>query len=104
MRKITSAVLLTLVMMFSAFAQDITITQKDKKFSKKEISVKQGQKITFINDDNVAHNVYTVIDGEKKDLGLQRVGDSGELVFKKKNTYRVRCAIHPRMKMRVKVE
>ncbi|MBT6032196.1 MAG: hypothetical protein HOH19_06450 [Kordiimonadaceae bacterium] len=89
---------------FSAYGQDITITQKDKKFSQKEIIVKKGQKITFINDDNLAHNVYTIVDGKKVDLGLQKAGESGELTFEDENTYRVRCAIHPRMKMIVKVE
>ena len=88
----------------SALAQDVEIKQKGKKFSEKEVSIKAGQTITFVNDDNVAHNVYTIINGEKVDLGLQRVGEKGDITYDEKNTYRVRCAIHPRMKLVVKVE
>lgn len=83
---------------------DITITQKNKTFSEKKITISKDQPITFVNDDNVAHNIYTIVDGNKKDLGLQRPGDSGQLSFDADGRYRVRCAIHPKMKMTVVVE
>lgn len=89
----------------SAVAEDeVKITQKGKKFSEKQITLKPGQKVTFVNDDSVAHNVYTIVNGKKKDLGLQKPSEEGSIAFDAAGTYRVRCAIHPRMKLVVKVE
>lgn len=88
----------------TAFAQDIRVTQSGKKFSEAEVNIAPGQKVVFVNDDSVAHNVYTIVKGKKLDLGLQKPSEEGEISFDQAGTYRVRCAIHPRMKMVVKVE
>lgn len=97
----------TLILIFSTLstiAADKVITQANKAFSESKVTIKAGDKILFKNDDNVAHNVYTSVAGEKIDLGLQRPGDSGEMSFDEKGNHRVRCAIHPRMKLTVTVE
>lgn len=88
-----------------SFSQDnVKITQKGKQFSEKQLSLKAGQSVLFVNDDNVAHNVYTIIKGKKQDLGLQKPNEENSIAFEQSGTYRVRCAIHPKMKMVVKVE
>jgi len=40
-------------------AADATIRQKGKVFSQAEISIKKGDELTFLNDDNIAHNVMS---------------------------------------------
>lgn len=88
-----------------ALAQDaVRISQKGKQFSEKQLSLKSGQSVVFVNDDSVAHNVYTIVKGKKQDLGLQKPSEEGSIAFDSAGTYRVRCAIHPKMKMVIKVE
>ncbi|MBL4788855.1 MAG: hypothetical protein JKY60_07330 [Kordiimonadaceae bacterium] len=91
--------------LIGAVARDgITVFQKGKSFSEKAITLKIGQELLFINDDKVAHNVYSMVNGAKVDLGLQRPNQEGIMSFDTAGRYRVRCAIHPRMKMMVTVE
>lgn len=82
----------------------VLVTQQGKAFSEKQVSLAPGQAIVFINDDDVAHNVYTIINGKKEDLGLQKPAEEDTITFEIPGTYRVRCAIHPKMKMMVKVQ
>lgn len=82
----------------------VRITQKGKQFSEANVSLTPGQEILFVNDDNVAHNVYAIVKGKKQDLGLQKPNEEGSIAFEAPGTYRVRCAIHPKMKMVVKVK
>lgn len=88
----------------AAFAQSVTVHQKGQVFSEQSVTVKAGEDIKFINDDNVAHNVYVLVNGSKKDLGLQKPGEEGDLTITETGSFRVRCAIHPKMKMNVIVE
>ncbi len=89
----------------AAIAQDpVRITQKGKQFSQDKVSLSAGQSILFVNDDTVAHNVYAIVKGKKQDLGLQKPSEEGGITFDNAGTYRVRCAIHPKMKMLVKVQ
>lgn len=85
-------------------ADPVRVTQQGKQFSDKNLSLSAGQEIIFVNDDTVAHNVYTIVKGKKRDLGLQKSGEEDSITFDSAGTYRVRCAIHPKMKMVVKVE
>jgi plastocyanin len=86
------------------FANELVVSQKGKEFFPKEIKVKVGQKITFINDDKVAHNVFSKAVGNDFNLKIQKPGDVGEAVFKAEGELEVRCAIHPKMVLKVKVE
>lgn len=82
----------------------ITIGQADRVFSQTHIEVGQGTTVLFLNNDNVPHNIYTNGGGKNKDMGLSRPGEKISVTFDKTGTHHVRCAIHPRMKMTVKVE
>lgn len=104
MTKVRSVAMLAISLMATpAFAEEV-INQKGKAFSKDKVTISAGTKMTFINDDTVAHNVYTIVGGEKQDLGLQKPGEQGDITFDSPGRYRVRCAIHPKMKMTVTVE
>ena len=79
------------------------IGQHGRKFSVASISVRKGQPVTFLNDDNVPHNVVSLSAGNEFDLGSQPPGTSTDVSFMVAGEVEVICAIHPRMKMIVSV-
>ena len=86
-----------------ACAANHTIRQKGKVFSASEITVKKGEEILFLNDDNIAHNVLSTTAGNGFDLGLLNPGELRPVKFSTAGDVKVICAIHPTMKMTVKV-
>jgi plastocyanin len=88
----------------AAFAAEQTVTQKGKVFSKPEVTLKKGDTIVFVNDDTVAHNIYSATAGNDFNLGSQPPGKSVSVTFDKTGEIDVMCAIHPLMKMKVKVQ
>jgi len=62
------------------------------------LTVKKGDTITFKNGDTVTHHVFTTGFNEK-----QEPGQSSKLTFSDSGDVIVRCAIHPKMKLTVKV-
>lgn len=80
------------------------VNQKDKTFSTKEIKAKVGDKITFYNDDNVTHNVFSRSGGNKFTVPLQKPKQHHSIELKEAGKCEVRCAIHPRMKLVITVE
>jgi plastocyanin len=100
-------VLYTLVI-FSGFsvgalAATEVVHQQGRMFSMESISVKKGEALTFLNDDTVPHNLMSASKGNEFNLGSQAPGTSTDVSFKGAGDVLVICAIHPRMKMTVKV-
>ncbi len=87
-----------------SLADPPTIFQAGKKFSEKAVTIRAGEAVTFVNDDDNVHNVHSVSPGHAFDLGAQQPGDKGSHVFASPGEVDVRCAIHPRMRLTVKVE
>ena len=87
----------------AAWAGDVTVVQLNKKFDRDEVTVKKGQTITFLNSDPFTHNVYSESPGLAFDLKTQPPGKSSDVTFDKVGEALVECAIHPSMKMKVKV-
>jgi plastocyanin len=87
----------------TAFATERSIRQKGKVFSETEVSLKKGESLVFVNDDNIAHNVLSTTAGNKFNLGLIQPGHSTPVQFNNPGTVGILCAIHPTMKMTVKV-
>lgn len=88
---------------FTALAADKTIGQKGKVFSEKEVSLKKGDTLVFVNDDNIVHNVLSGSEGHRFNLGAIKPGHSTPVTFNSVGEISVICAIHPTMKMTVKV-
>ncbi len=86
-----------------AFAAKEVIHQQGRLFSSESITVKKGEAVTFLNDDTVPHNVMSASKGNEFNLGSQAPGSSTDVAFKEAGDVNVICAIHPRMKMLVKV-
>jgi plastocyanin len=86
-----------------ALAANEVIHQQGRMFSSESVTVKKGQALTFLNDDTVPHNIMSTSKGNEFNLGSQPPGSSTDVTFKEVGDATVICAIHPRMKMVVKV-
>jgi plastocyanin len=86
-----------------AFAATEVIHQQGRAFSIESANVKKGEALTFLNDDTVPHNIMSASKGNEFNLGSQPPGSSTDVTFKEAGDVTVICAIHPRMKMTVKV-
>lgn len=87
----------------TAFAAEQTITQKDKQFSQSAVTIKKGDALVFENDDDVVHNIMSTTPGSEFNLGALQPGSKASQVFSKAGEFSIICAIHPRMKLAVKV-
>jgi plastocyanin len=95
---------LILVAGTAAFAEDHVVNQKDRAFSAPEITVKIGDTITFVNHDEVVHNVFSISPGLAFDIKRQAPGGQSTVKFEQPGVAEVRCSIHPRMKLMVNVK
>jgi len=87
----------------AAFAATQVVHQQGRMFSMESISIKKGEALTFLNDDNIPHNIASTSKGNEFNLGSQSPGTSTDVTFKEVGDTLVICAIHPRMKLMVKV-
>lgn len=87
----------------SASAPAATISQKDKAFAPAEVSLRVGQTLEIVNDDATVHNAYCQSPDLKYNAGPQQPGASSKVAFTAAGTFEIRCAIHPKMKLVVKV-
>lgn len=81
----------------AAPAKSFAITQKNKTFTPRVLGVPVGSTVTFPNDDDIFHNVFSLTAGHAFDLGLYRAGASKSRTFSSPGLVRVFCNIHPQM-------
>ncbi len=86
-----------------ALAAEQTVSQKGRRFSMSEATLKKGDVLVFQNDDNVAHNILSTTPGNEFNLHSQPPGASTPVTFDKTGDIKIVCAIHPTMQMMVKV-
>ncbi len=87
-----------------AVAKDVNVDQKGNQFVPGELTVNVGDAIMFTNADGVAHNVHSVTPDHRFTTGIQQPGESAQVTFDATGTIDVRCALHPRMRLTLKVE
>ena len=86
-------------------ASTTTIEQSGQQFSEKTATLSVGDSITYANHDDVTHNINVINDDDDAtDLGLQKPGETLTYKFDKAGRFKVRCSIHPSMKMTVNVK
>lgn len=104
--KTSLTILVTLLLLpLTVFAGDVVeVGQKNKEFTKQSITIKKGDKVRFVNEDPFFHNVFSLSDAAFFDLGSFPQGDSKEVEFTEAGEVEVECAIHPNMKMTIKIE
>ena len=84
-----------------AVAQDThLIVQKGRRFSVPEITIRRGETLTFTNSDEFIHQMY--VDG-LFDSDERLPGQNLTEGFPRAGTFEVRCHIHPKMKLAVRV-
>lgn len=88
----------------TAHAKDFEVTQRNKNFDQKKLTIKVGDAVSFKNEDTVSHNVFSLSDAKTFDLGSYPQGQSKKVVFDKDGTVDVECAIHPDMTLTVEVQ
>jgi cytochrome c peroxidase len=105
MSRILAAALLAAVAASPAYADEITVGQKDKTFSMTAATLKRGDTIKFVNDDVTQHNVLiTGPKDETRNSGVQDPGETAAFQLDQTGTYQVECGIHPKMKMSIVVK
>lgn len=67
------------------------------------IEAQVGDRLVFVNDDVVDHNVFVPTVGHGVDLGKQTPGNSAEITLGKAGRFEVECVIHPDMRLAVEV-
>ena len=95
-------VLVGAVLLGTAAAADFTVRQKNRTFSVRQLTVKAGDQVTFVNDDAVSHNVVSEAKGLEFDF-VQRPGRADTVRLAQPGVAEVSCAIHPAMKLRILV-
>jgi cytochrome c peroxidase len=91
----------------AAHAATTTVNQAGQAFSETDLTLKVGDHVKFLNSDSVNHNILIQSgddDDDAKDLGVQPPGSSVDALFDKAGKFKVRCHIHPSMKLNVEVQ
>lgn len=75
----------------------LRLTQKDKSFVPSLLIVPVGSSIEFPNHDPFFHNVFSLFNGKRFDLGLYEAGSSRSVKFDREGVSYIFCNIHPEM-------
>ncbi len=71
--------------------------QKNKMFSPHLLVIPVGATVSFPNEDPFFHNVFSLFDGKRFDLGLYEAGSSRDIRFERSGISYLFCNIHPEM-------
>ena len=99
----TAVAAAALALTVPAHAGDHAVGQLKKAFTVPVVKAKVGDTVTFKNDDEFAHNVFSLSDVQSFDLGSYKKGETRSLTLTSAGTIEVECAIHPEMKMKIEV-
>ena len=73
------------------------LVQKDKHFSPHVVVVQAGTEVEFPNHDPFFHNVFSLFEGKRFDLGLYEAGATRMVHFDRAGVSYIFCNIHPEM-------
>jgi plastocyanin len=73
------------------------LTQKDKTFAPHLLVITRGSTVEFPNRDPWFHNVFSLFNGKRFDLGLYEAGSSRTVHFDREGVSFIFCNIHPEM-------
>jgi hypothetical protein len=74
-----------------------TLLQKNRMFLPHLQVVPVGSVVAFPNADPFFHNVFSLFDGKRFDLGLYEAGSSKSVTFSREGVSYIFCNIHPEM-------
>lgn len=75
-----------------------TVSQHNRTFSPSFMVVTVGQTINMLNDDTIAHNVFSQSPAKIFNLGIYPKGQSKAVKFDKTGVIDLRCTIHSNMR------
>jgi len=75
----------------------LQIVQKNKTFQPHLLVVPVGAVVNFPNRDPFFHNVFSLVDGKRFDLGLYEAGSTNSVRFDRLGVSFLFCNIHPEM-------
>ncbi len=73
------------------------LAQKNKNFEPHLLVVRTGSVVEFPNLDPLFHNVFSLFEGKRFDLGLYEAGTSKKVRFDRPGISYIFCNIHPQM-------
>src|ERR1700733_1190021 len=73
------------------------LVQKNKSFEPRILVVPAGSMVEFPNRDPFFHNVFSLFEGKRFDLGLYEAGSTRDVHFDKAGISYIFCNIHPEM-------
>jgi plastocyanin len=76
---------------------NFTLLQKNKMFTPHLLVVPLGSSVAFPNADPFFHNVFSLFDGRRFDLGLYEAGSTRSVVFSREGVSYIFCNIHSEM-------
>ena len=74
-----------------------TLVQKNRSFIPHLLVVPVGSQVQFPNEDPFYHNVFSLFDGKRFDLGLYEAGSTRTVTFSREGGSYIFCNIHPEM-------
>jgi hypothetical protein len=74
-----------------------TLLQKNRTFTPHILVVPVGSVVRFPNEDPFFHNVFSLFNGKRFDLGLYEAGKTKEVTFSREGLSYIFCNIHPQM-------
>jgi plastocyanin len=87
----------TLAAAAHAISKRPVLVQKDKSFAPHLLVVEVGSLVDFPNRDPFFHNVFSLFDGKRFDLGLYEAGATSSVRFDRIGVSFLFCNIHPQM-------
>jgi plastocyanin len=80
-----------------------TVYTHNRDFSPEAMAIPQGSTVTFVNLDDVRHNVFSVTPGSSFNLGYQAAGEKVSHVFARPGVVLISCNVHRSMELDVLV-
>ena len=85
-------------------AAQYSVSQKGRAFTPLDVALNRGDTVLIVNDDaDLRHHAYIDSDKFTFDSGDQEPGSKTSIAFPVAGTFEVLCAIHPKMKLIVRV-
>ena len=81
----------------SSMVGHFRLAQKNKSFEKHLLVIPVGSVVDFPNLDPIFHNVFSMFEGQRFDLGLYESGSTRSVKFAKPGVSYIFCNIHPQM-------
>jgi plastocyanin len=75
----------------------VTLFQKNKRFDPHVLVVEVGSVVDFPNQDPFFHNVFSLFEGKRFDLGLYEAGETRSVRFDRPGICYIFCNIHSQM-------